>query len=80
MERYAAEEWKVPGKGYLLYRKYRPAGYDGEGTVDAVRMEPISDPLRELCSRYVPQTGYYNGGLFFENWDEGHYDRLCIRT
>ena len=60
MERYAAKEWKVTEKGYLIYKKYRPAGYDGEDAVDAVRMEPIPDELRELCKRYVPQSGYYN--------------------
>ena len=80
MERYEAEAWNVTEKGYLIYKKYRPAGYDGENTVDAVRVEPLPDQLRELCGRYVPQTGYYNGGLFFENWDEGHYDRLDFRS
>ena len=80
MERYAAKEWKVTEKGYLIYKKYRPAGYDGEDAVDAVRMEPIPDELRELCKRYVPQSGYYNGGLFFEEWNEKNYDRLDFRS
>ncbi|BFK07988.1 hypothetical protein F120042H4_09180 [Faecalimonas umbilicata] len=80
MERYAAKEWKVTEKGYLIYKKYRPAGYDGEDAVDAVRMEPIPDALRELCKRYVPQSGYYNGGLFFEEWNEKNYDRLDFRS
>lgn len=80
IERYAAKEWKVTEKGYLIYKKYRPAGYDGEDAVDAIRMEPIPEHLREVCRNYISQTGYYNGGLFFEEWNEKNYDRLDFRS
>lgn len=78
LDTFTAETWSYTQKGYLLFEKYQPPGYDGGSEHYAVRVRPLDKKCREFNQKYILPIGYSDNNLFLADWQEGSFGELCF--
>ena len=78
LDTFTACTWNYTEKGYLLFEKYQPPGYDGPTGHHAVRIEPLDQECRELNRKYILPIGYEDNNLFLTDWSENDYGELSF--
>lgn len=73
---YEAAFWAYTQKGYLLYEKDLPEGYDGPLGHDAVRIKPLDEKCRAYGLKYLMPIGYKGNNMFLTEWSEEDYGEL----
>lgn len=76
IEKYTAKSFAYTEKGYLLFQKDQPDGYDGPDGCDAIRILPLSDELRAYCREMIAPVGYHCRNLFLIDWDRQNLDQI----
>ena len=72
-------ELRYTEKGYLIYRmRELDSVASGPDYVpyQMIRVEPLDDTCRELCSTYIRPAGYVNHNLFLTDWSQEDYGEL----
>ena len=78
LDTFTACTWSYTEKGYLLFEKYQPPGYDGPTGHHAVRIKPLDQECRELNRKYILPVGYEDNNLFLTDWSENDYGELSF--
>ncbi len=78
IERFQADSWKYTQKGYLFYKRNVPSGFDGPNGIEAIRIKPLEEELRQMCQLYIAPIGYENQNLFLINWTEKDVSQINV--